>query len=173
MIRKRDILRLLDRLGDKAGYLDKNTFLSAVINLKEVEVNPFVIKEASELRSNIIKYQRRVSIKKEKGYFTEYIERIYKLKGTHEVSVIIGEQIATDKDIVVLAKDLIQILGISKPTLSRYKKLDIINLHQCKLKYVTIDGQDFEYNNKYQWIYYYDLDEIRRRLNAYIKDRNN
>lgn len=169
MIKKRDILTLLDRLSNKSGYLDKNTFLSAVIDLKDVE-DAFIIKNADELRDNIIKYQRRVAIKNEKGYFTKYIEGIYKLSGEYKISVCIGG-ILTDKNIVVLAKDLIQILGISKPTLTRLEERGIIRHCEKKVAYVTIDGQDIEYKNKYQWMCYYDLDDIREKLNTYIKNR--
>lgn len=171
MIRKKDILNILAKLADKSRYLDKNTFLSAVIGLKEVEGNTFIIKKADNIRGNIIKYQRRVSIETEKGYLTEYIERIYKLTGKHKISICIDSQTVTDKDIVIHAKDLIEILGITKPTLKRLENLKVIKRFEYPLSNITIDGQDVKYKSRGGWFRFYDLGDIRKELNTYIKKK--
>lgn len=170
MIRKKDILTTLDVL-DEGGYVNKNAFLNAVIALKEEEVNTFVIKKADILRGNIIKYQRRVAMKTEKGYLTAYIENLYKLAGKHTIEVYIADQKIEDKDIVIFAKDLVGILGISKPTFARLKKIGIITRYDSTGVRICIDGEDIRYRHKNGWLDYYNLNDIRENLNTYLRER--
>lgn len=167
MIRKKDILVILNRLTDKAGHVDKNAFLSAVIAMQDTKDSTFVIKEAATLRGNIIKYQRCVSMKANKGFLTEYIERLYKLSGKHDITICIGDKELKDKDITILAKDLLVILDVSKPTLVRLKNLGIIIRYDSRAR-IRIDEQNIEYKHKYGWLDYYDLNDIREKLNAYL-----
>ncbi len=171
MIKKKDVLNILAELVDKSGHLEKNAFISAIIDLKEVEGNTYIIKKADNIRGNIIKYQRRVSINTEKGYLTEYIERMYKLTGKHKISIRIDGETVTDKDIIIYAKDLIEILGITKPTFKRLNELGIILQYEFPVRNISIDGQAVKYKNRSGWLSYYNLNDIRMKLNTYIKNR--
>ena len=69
------------------------------------------------------------------------------------------------------SKKLIEILGITKPTFKRLNELGIILQYEFPVRNISIDGQAVKYKNRSGWLSYYNLNDIRMKLNTYIKNR--
>lgn len=173
-ISREDVLKLLNETKDVSGFINRSDFQKKIGRLKgrkkpKLEIRHNIrIKNRQHLIDSISNYINDVKTGKVKHEVKSYIETHIGVKIGKRNYRIIKVDKETKEEITQLNADeliverglIMQILGVSKPTLLRLIEICIISQH---IEYVNIYASGMLKKEK-AYLHYYDLNEIRNNL---------